>query len=643
VARMQFGGGPEDVYLVPDEDGDLRQGSNVVIRMYSTETGDTPILDLQRLNGQPITYVVTSDGSDGRAGGQIAPFLGPDGIYEMWAGPENQPRFLLQASNLGSVLGTAREELTQHISEINGHSTRLRDLVGVNSASVAAATDAQVLLYDATNSWWEAGTLDLADTAVTGVLWVAASDAPPGFDAAPYQCDGTTDETEINAAANNVFGLPVMLSPGTFNLSANPVSLLGADNVDIEVTKVLRGCGTYATKIVVGSSVAGGIFLGNAVCPIVSDLTIQIGGTSHGIYSTKSATPAADLRSFWHGSIKNVCVIGPWDGTHSGWALRLGSGFRYVVENVEISGVGNGIKVLNEDAGFNCGDAVFIRCFVELKGASGIAYHVSSPVGNANQISFDTCHGIAQAADASSTCWRFDGAGASSHVRAVNCNAEQFTTTVKVDTTAFDIDVDLAHVTLKNGATLADLDGFASRVRCGLAYVEASATATLVDDDNTYTAKPNMIGPVSIYADTSSTVNADFADTLVLRDIVADGPGTIAAGIKRPPAVVHRKTVALTDAATITIDAQQGDDFRVTLGGNRTLAAPINPTDGQHITVLVTQDGTGSRTITWNAVWTFGTITNTLTTTASRRDLFEFVYNSALNKWLVLNASKNLT
>jgi hypothetical protein len=641
---MQFGGGPEDVLLVPDTEGDLQQGGGVVIRFYSTETGNTPLVDLRTTGDTPVTYITTSNGTDGRAAGQIPPFLGPDAVYEMWAGADNQPRFLMQASNLGSVLGTANEGFQQHIGEVNGHSTRLRNLLDVDSVSVEAATDGQALLFDLGTGQWGAGdvTGGGADVAASDTLWVAASDAPAGFGTADYTCDGTADQVQINLALNNAFGFRVGLSPGTFNLSA-PVTMLGNDDVDIEASRYLFGSGTYATKLVVGSGVANGVTFGQAVCPHISDLTITVGGASHGIYSTKSTAPNAGLRSFFHGSIRNIVIKGPWDNTHSGWGMRLGSGFRYVVENVEVSGVLNGIMVLNEDAAFNCGDATFTRCFVEITGNAGVAYQVAGTAGIANQISFDTCHAIAQPANSGTICWKFEGSAHPAHIRTTNCNAEQFATTVQVGANAYDIDVDLVHVTLRTGSTLFDLEGYGSWVRCGLAYVEAGATVTLVDDDNAYGIKPNVVGPVDIYASTGSTVNADIDSTVVLRDIVSDGPGTVSASVKRPRGVVGHKTATLTDAATITIDASQGDDFRVTLAGNRTMAAPTNPTDGQRMTVLLTQDGTGTRTMTWNSAFTFGTLTGTLTTTANRRDLFEFVYNSSLSKWLVLQASKNLT
>ena len=98
----------------------------------------------------------------------------------------------------------------------------------------------------------------------------------------------------------------------------------------------------------------------------------------------------------------------------------------------------------------------------------------------------------------------------------------------------------------------------------------------------------------------------------------------------------------LTDGATINWDASTQDVCKVTLGGNRTLAAPTNNTTGQFISILVIQDGTGSRTLTWNAVFEFAADTAPiLTTTASKGDVFVFRYNGS--KWLEVGRNQNLT
>lgn len=83
---------------------------------------------------------------------------------------------------------------------------------------------------------------------------------------------------------------------------------------------------------------------------------------------------------------------------------------------------------------------------------------------------------------------------------------------------------------------------------------------------------------------------------------------------------------ALTDGATITVNWQSGNQQRVTLGGNRTIAF-TNLVAGQVMRLVVCQDGTGSRTITgWDAsiVWQGGTAP-TLTTTASKCDVISFL------------------
>lgn len=101
--------------------------------------------------------------------------------------------------------------------------------------------------------------------------------------------------------------------------------------------------------------------------------------------------------------------------------------------------------------------------------------------------------------------------------------------------------------------------------------------------------------------------------------------------------------VPLTDAATITIDGSQWDDFAilsVTLGGSRTFAAPINMHDGQRF-ILIIRQGTGSNVPTFNAAFSWSTdqAAPTWSTAASKVDVAFGMYDSALNKVLML--SKN--
>jgi len=86
-----------------------------------------------------------------------------------------------------------------------------------------------------------------------------------------------------------------------------------------------------------------------------------------------------------------------------------------------------------------------------------------------------------------------------------------------------------------------------------------------------------------------------------------------------------------TDGATVTFDLRVCPTQRVTLAGNRTLALTSGSFYvGQMFDIKLTQDATGSRTVTWfSAVkWTGGTIP-TLTTTAGRSDWFRFICTNA--------------
>ena len=82
----------------------------------------------------------------------------------------------------------------------------------------------------------------------------------------------------------------------------------------------------------------------------------------------------------------------------------------------------------------------------------------------------------------------------------------------------------------------------------------------------------------------------------------------------------------LTDGATITPDFNAGNNFTVTLGGNRTLANPTNLAAGQSGSIFIVQDGTGSRTLAWGSYWDFAAgVAPTLTTTAGAVDRVDYV------------------
>ena len=98
----------------------------------------------------------------------------------------------------------------------------------------------------------------------------------------------------------------------------------------------------------------------------------------------------------------------------------------------------------------------------------------------------------------------------------------------------------------------------------------------------------------------------------------------------------------LTDGSTPSWNALTQPVAKITIAGNRTIGAASGGVAGQFISLLIIQDGTGSRTMTWNAAYEFKDDTApTLTTTASKGDLFVFRYNGS--KWLEVGRNQNLT
>ena len=144
---------------------------------------------------------------------------------------------------------------------------------------------------------------------------------------------------------------------------------------------------------------------------------------------------------------------------------------------------------------------------------------------------------------------------------------------------------------------------------------------------------------------TSTATELNYNDLATLGTTAASKVFTADAnGLTKVSGAVLNTEDTLTDQSTIAWDVIASPVAKVTLAGNRTLAAPsgTTPAAGQFVSLLIIQDGTGSRTITWNAVYEFASDTApTLTTTANLGDIFIFRYNGS--KWLEVGRNLALT
>jgi hypothetical protein len=176
----------------------------------------------------------------------------------------------------------------------------------------------------------------------------------------------------------------------------------------------------------------------------------------------------------------------------------------------------------------------------------------------------------------------------------------------------------------------------------GAGYVipQGSVVQVIVDTDgsvwSTNTAGSGTAASRDVGACATNLPDVSIAD---LRYVRTSATSTIIASdlhIKQGQLIVgtssraYNPITTLTDATSITSDFAKGNNFLVTLGGNRTLAAPSNAVAGQSGSIYVIQDGTGSRTLAYNAAWQFVSATvPTLSTGTGDVDMLVYMTRSA--------------
>jgi hypothetical protein len=132
----------------------------------------------------------------------------------------------------------------------------------------------------------------------------------------------------------------------------------------------------------------------------------------------------------------------------------------------------------------------------------------------------------------------------------------------------------------------------------------------------------------------ASAVTPD--DLFVIVDDPTGSPVTkkVSASLLRNPHVV-----AIAYAATLSTDAASGDIFDVTLTDNATLANPSNPVNGQTLRWRLTQDGTGSRSVTLGDKFNLpASATSPLpfSTAANKMDVLAATYHAGRDKWDII-------
>ena len=189
-----------------------------------------------------------------------------------------------------------------------------------------------------------------------------------------------------------------------------------------------------------------------------------------------------------------------------------------------------------------------------------------------------------------------------------------------------------------------------------LAFAEADSAASYANSafivannslgiDTTQNTNITNVGTYANAAFASANTKAASASPTFTGTVTIANSVSTVANVTNELAVfgkAFQNIVTLVDATTITANLAQTNNFVVTLGGNRTLANATNITAGQSGFIVVRQDGTGSRTLSFGTGWRFPSATApTLTTTASAVDLIVYTARDSGN--LVAQAILSIT
>jgi hypothetical protein len=202
------------------------------------------------------------------------------------------------------------------------------------------------------------------------------------------------------------------------------------------------------------------------------------------------------------------------------------------------------------------------------------------------------------------------------------------TTTIdSVSVTTADLNVNLA----KNAVNAAAADG------AGLTIGTYGSNPSLLYGStadnfvfNRAIVATSFTGPVTGNASTATALQTARNINGVSFDGTADITITATGGISAADNNTYTKAqrgavVALTPSATITPDFAASNNFSLTAGQSFTLAFPTNVVAGQSGIIVITQDATGSRVITWGSGWVAaGGSKPVLTTTANAVDYISY-------------------
>jgi hypothetical protein len=411
-------------------------------------------------------------------------------------------------------------------------------------------------------------------------------------------------------------------------------------------------------------STGGKIFVGGAINCGSAGLSIAGMSGSLSLVIAGTGERAAELTYSGSG---DFITVGTDDGAHTGAGAYNGTGPQLKMRDIRLTGPGSGTAARGL-VDWENGSAVFERV---LFGGWGTGYKgIGADVTSFRDCLFSSCDKgafLASRCD-QNTFWScyFTQCAIGANVEyawGARFNSCQFVWSTTADV-AFDCPAsatDSGDIRPDGAASIRDCwfesntspqtprhiwvgrNGTSSRRFDGLSvsggYVLASNTLNFIDvEASTIVRVRDVFQGGTLSGNFVNIVTVSGLNQEVMVDECHKSGGTLIGGTIGANQSMRQRIRGISDnafAASFTPDALGGEIVQIgALTANITINAPTNPFMGMHLTFVFLQDGTGGRTVTWNAA--FKTNWSDTGNTANKRSTIRFYYNNT--NWIQVGA-----
>tara|TARA_R100000093_G_scaffold68317_1_gene39890 strand:- start:3135 stop:4685 length:1551 start_codon:yes stop_codon:yes gene_type:complete len=428
---------------------------------------------------------------------------------------------------------------------------------------------------------------------ITGTLTSvgAATTYGTGTGVATDPSAGITKEGVIQLQTNQSFG--------TVSVSTNLAGVVGGFSTSLSATNFVAGTGSFTTKVSgVAAEFSGAVSAAN----LYATTQIYIGGSA--IPSTSDVAAVSVLTSVNKAAITSVNTV--LAATSAALATSIGTTNTLIATTSAALATSIGNSNTNITTNTNA------------------ITSINSVIGDGSGFATDAELATVSAALATSI-------GNSNTNITTNINAITSINTVLAATSA------ALATSIGNSNTLIAATSSALATSIGTTNTRVAATstalATSIGTTNTLIATTSAALATSIGNHlplAGGTLTGIVSGTDFYVSAVAIGTNALLGKNLRIETAAVADINALTDGTNISINFNAGQNFTVTLAGNRTLDNPTNCVAGQVGSIFIVQDGTGSQTLAYGSSWDFaGGEAPTLSTDANAIDRLDYIVHTS--------------